>query len=79
MIFQEKYFCRISLTVQISLPPLVVEMLSNICIVIVCYPCCDIANFETSLSFLMKLFQNMTEKSGHKVQYFENKKAFKVK
>ena len=43
--------------------PLLLEILGNICIVIICYPVCDIINLETKLSFLIKLFSGMTKKS----------------
>ena len=42
---------------------LLLEILVNICIVIVCLTDCDVKNFEINLVFLIKPFFNMTEKS----------------
>ena len=50
------------------------EILGNICIAIVCLPCCDIINFEINLVFLIKPFFCMTKKSSQKVKYHESKK-----
>ena len=36
--------------------PLLLEILSNICIAIVCYPGCDVMDFEISLIFLIEPF-----------------------
>ena len=74
MIFQEKCFlCCILLTDQISLP-LLLEILSNMCIVIICFPRCDAMNFEINLISLIKPFFYVTKKSRQKLIYLENKK-----
>ena len=36
--------------------PLLLEILSNMCIAIVCYPDCDVMDFEINLIFLFELF-----------------------
>ena len=56
--------------------PLRLEILVNIYIAIVCYPGCDVINFEINLIFLIKPFFDMTENSRQKFQYLENKKSF---
>ena len=48
-------------------------------IVIVCYPVCDIINFETCFSFLIKSFSYMTKNSEQKLKYLQNKKSFQDK
>ena len=35
---------------------LLVGLLGNICIAIVCYPCCDVMDFEINLIFLLESF-----------------------
>ena len=42
--------------------PLLLGILSNMCIAIVCQPGCDIIDFKTNLIFLIKLFLYMTKK-----------------
>ena len=46
------------------------------CIVIVCFPGCDIINFEINLIFLIKPILNMTKKSRQKLKYLENEKRY---
>ena len=43
---------------------------------IVCFPGCDVINFEINLIFLIKPFFYMTKKSRQKFKYFENGKSF---
>ena len=62
MIFQEKCLsCNIFLTVQNSLPdcPYFLKH-CRMCIAIVCFPGCDVINFEINLIFLINLFFYMT-------------------
>ena len=59
--------------------PLICEILGNVCIANVCFPGCDIINFEINLIFPIKLFYYMTKKSRKKFQYFVNEKSFKVR
>ena len=37
------------------------EILENICIIIICFPVDDVISFVINLSFLIKLFSYMTE------------------
>ena len=55
---------------------LLLEILGNMYIVIVCWPGCDIINFEFDLAFLIKPFFFITKKSRQKFKYLENKKIF---
>ena len=55
--------------------PLLREILSNMCITIVCKPDCDI-KFEINLIFPIKLFCYMKKKSRQKSEYLENEKSF---
>ena len=36
--------------------PFVLEILSNVCMVIICLPVCEVINFEINVSILIKLF-----------------------
>ena len=54
--------------------PFVLEILTNICIAIVCEPGCDVINLEINLVFLIKPFFYMTKKSKQKLKYIVNKK-----
>ena len=56
--------------------PLLLEILSNMCIVIGCFPGCDVINVEINLIFRIKLLFYMTEKSKQKLEYLENEKSF---
>ena len=47
----------------ITLFPLLLEITGIMCIVIVCYPSCDIINFEIYLNFLITLVYLENEKS----------------
>ena len=42
----------------------------------ICFPGCDIINFEVNLIFLIKPIFNKTKKSRQKCKYLENKKSF---
>ena len=52
------------------------EILGNRCIVIVCWPGCDVICFEINLIFLIKLHFLLTKKSRQKFKYLENEKCF---
>ena len=54
--------------------PLLLEILVNMCIRIVCYPGCDVINFEINLIFPIKPFFDMTEDSRQNIKYNENEK-----
>ena len=46
------------------------------CIAIVCYPGCDVMNFEANFIFLIKLFFDNDQKVMTKNKYLENEKGF---
>ena len=50
---------------------LLLEILSNMCIAIVCFPGCDDINFEINRTFLIKPFFYMTKKSDKYFSEFE--------
>ena len=56
--------------------PLILEMLVNMCIAIVCYPGCNVIDFQINLIFLIKPFLYMTKKSRQKSKYLQNEKSF---
>ena len=59
---EKRFLCYILLTDQISLDlPLLLEMLGNMCIVIIFYPVCDFINFKIYLSFLINPFSYMNK------------------
>ena len=43
---------------------------------IVCFPGCDVINFEINFIFLIKPFSYITNKSRQKFKYLQNKKIF---
>ena len=43
--------------------PLLLEILGNMCIIITCFPVCDVIKFEITFSFLIKPFSYMTKAS----------------
>ena len=43
---------------------------------IICFPSCDVINFEINLIFQIQLFFNMGKKLRQKVKYLENEKSF---
>ena len=43
---------------------------------IVCFPGCDVINYEINLMFQIKAFLYVIEKSIQKFKYLENKKGF---
>ena len=60
--------------------PLLSKILGNMCIAIVCYPGCEIINFEINLIFLIKLFFSTWPKSQHiNLNIFRTRRASKIK
>ena len=60
--------------------PLRLEILGNMCILMICFLVYDVTNFGINLSFLIKLFSYMTKKSQDKnLNILSTKKAFKEK
>ena len=73
--FSRKIFfrlCSINLLYFNVWLPLFQVICWNIVIILVCFPVCDVTNFETDFSFLIKLFFYMTKKPGQNW----NKKSF---
>ena len=48
--------------------PLHLEILGNMCIVIVCFPGCEVINFEVNLIFLIKLLFLHDQNVKRKIQ-----------
>ena len=59
--------------------PLVLEILSNMCIAIVCIPGCDIINFEINLIFLTKPFSTWPKSQDINLNILRTKRDFKMK
>ena len=78
-IFQEKCFLfSILLPDQnfVSWLPLFLEIMANLCIAIVCFPSCDVANFEINLICQIKLFfyTGKKRKPWKNLQCLQNKR-----
>ena len=56
--------------------PFLLEILDNICIVIICCPVCDAINFEINHSFLIKPIFYIKKKLGQKCKDLKNEKSF---
>ena len=56
--------------------PLLRKILGNMCIVIVCWPGCDVRNFKINLIFLIKPFFLHDPNVKTKIKYHENEKSF---
>ena len=54
--------------------PLLFEILDNMLIFVICFPVCDVINFDIKLSFLFKSFSYEPKKSEEKFKYLQNKK-----
>ena len=52
------------------------EILDVIRTAVICFPNCDVINFEINLTFLIKSFFYKTTKSRQKSKYLENEKSF---
>ena len=59
--------------------PLLLEILSNMGIAFVCYPGCDIMDFEINIIFLIEPFFLHDQKVMTKINILRTKRAFKVK
>ena len=56
--------------------PLLLELLSNMCIVITCCPLWDVIDFEINHSFLFTPFFYMTKRSAQKCKYLKKNKKY---
>ena len=81
MIFEEKYFSHYIINWQnlITGLPLPLEILGNICIVIICCPVGDVTIYEIRIGFLIKRFSYTIKNSEPKFKYLKNKKTFNMK
>ena len=77
MIFKEKYSSYYTLLVD-KLPQLLSEILSNMCIAIVCEPGCEVISFVINLIFLIKPFFLQAESQKKKLNILRTKGAFKM-
>ena len=74
----------VTAALHIDLPNFIVcltlglEILGNMCIVIVYYPVCDVIKFEINHSFFLKRFFCITKKSGQNCNYLKNDRSFPV-
>ena len=51
--------------------PLLLEILGNMCMVIICFPVCDVINSELTLASLSSRFPTWPEKSGQNFEYLK--------
>ena len=56
--------------------PVLLKILGNMLIAIVCFPDCDVMNFEINIIFLSGPFFYMAKKWRQKFKYSENEKRF---
>ena len=54
------------------------EILGNMCIVIICFLAYDVTIFEIMFKFLIKAFFYITKKSGQNLNILRTKRAFEV-
>ena len=59
--------------VRITLP---LQIPGNVCIVLVCYPVCDVMDFEICLSILINPLSYMSKNLEQQLKYCKNKKCF---
>ena len=57
--------------------PLLLELLDSVCIIIVCFPRCDVINFEIKLILLIKQFFYLTKTSRQNLNILRTKRASK--
>ena len=58
--------------------PLLLEIMSNMCVEIVCFPCYNVIHFEINLNFIIKPFFYMTKKQRQKFKYLKNEQNFEA-
>ena len=77
--FSTKMFlmlCSINGPDFIAWLPLRLEILGNMCTAIVCYPGCDVMDFEINLTFVIEPFFLHDQKVITKTLILENQKGF---
>ena len=55
---------------------LLLEIIGNMCVVIIYCPLCGVISFEINYNFLTELFFYITNMSGKKCKYLKNGKSF---
>ena len=70
MIFQEKCVTCYVLSNEFHFLSLLFEILGNVCLAIVCFPGCNVINFE--IKFLIKPFFYITKNLRQKLKYHQN-------
>ena len=55
--------------------PLLLEILGNMCIIIICFLVCDVIKFEINLNFLIKPFSNLI-KNEHEIKFLKDENSF---
>ena len=50
--------------------------MENMCVVVICFPGCDVINLEINLIFLIKLFFFMNKISRQNFKDLDNEKSF---
>ena len=50
--------------------------MDNICVAVLCFPGCDVLNFEINLIFLIKSFFLHDQEPRQNFKYLENEKSF---
>ena len=55
--------------------PLLLEILGNMCIVIICSPIYAVIKFEINLSFLIEPFPILSESHNKNIKYLKNEKS----
>ena len=58
---------------------LVLEILDKMCIVIICFPVCEVMHFEINLSILIKPFFTSPKRQNKKRNTFRIKRTFNIK
>ena len=51
--------------------------MENMCVVVICFPGCDVINLEINLIFLIKPFFFMSKISRQKFKDLDNEKSFR--
>ena len=68
--------CSINWPIFIIWLILIPEILGNMYIANICYPVCDVMNFEINHSFLIKPFFQITKNAVQKCKYLNEEKSF---
>ena len=58
---------------------LLLEILDNMCIAVICFPVCEVINFEINLRFFNKLFSFIPINIRTKIYILRTKRDFNMK